>query len=408
MDKQIKILIADDSIVIHETIMEILKEDTQREYTFFSALNGREACSVAIHEKPDIILMDIEMPLMNGIEATRKIKKHDALKHIPIIISSSRREFDEAYNAGANDFLLKPYNNYELLQRIQLNLDIAFKALENKKQQELLKAQKQEVIFQRDLMLKQQTEINEDLQYARFIQNAIMPEDTIMNEIFPLSFIFNKPKNIVSGDFFWVSKKNDCKYIAVGDCTGHGISGALMTMAGTAFLNEIVNTHDKNESDVILNELRNRVMKLLHQKGEIGEASNGMDISLCIINQNNKTIEYSGANNPIYYVDKNSELKIIKADRMPIGIHINHERPFNKQIIDYAEGDKLYLFTDGYADQFGGPMGQKFRYNQFQELIQKISSLPIETQLTTISNTIDNWMDGFEQVDDILIVGINL
>ncbi len=405
MKKRYKILVADDSPLVLSSVQQMLVDEN---YLVLKAEDGRQACTIAYNERPDLILIDIEMPVMNGAEAICKIKSNNKIKDIPIIVISSAKRFDETIIVGANDFLIKPFNKFELFLRIQLNLDAASKAKEIKKHHELIKAQRQEALQQHDTIKKQQTELFEDLRYASHIQRAIFPETNSFEELFSSFFIFNKPKNIVSGDFFWLSRKNDFLIFAVGDCTGHGISGALMTMAGTAFLNEIVNSNNQTEPEKILNDLRIRVIKLLHQKGIIGEASDGMDLSLCVYNKATGKMKFSGANSVIYIVQGNNNFVTLKGDRMPIGIHINHESDFSCHEININSEDTLYLFTDGFPDQFGGPLGQKFRYHQFQKLVQQDSLLPLSEQFDLFDKSLSEWKGDFEQVDDILVIGLKV
>jgi len=232
-----------------------------------------------------------------------------------------------------------------------------------------------------------------------------LPHNEYIAQLFSDYFILNIPKNIVSGDFYWVGEKSGKKIVSVADCTGHGISGAFMTMAGTTFLTEIINKYDFENANEVLFLLRDKVMKLLKQKGLEGEAADGMDISLCIFEPDNVSMQYAGANNPIYIIN-NKKLNICNADRMPIGIHVNYNCPFTNMQIKVNKGDMIYLFSDGYADQFGGPKGKKFRYGKFQELLLSIHREPLNNQKDILYKTIIDWKGGEEQVDDILIMGI--
>jgi CheY-like chemotaxis protein len=406
MRNHYKILITDDSLSLRNSVIAMLNEDQENTYSVFTATNGREACTSTYHERPDLVLIDIEMPIMSGIDAIRKIKGNNLIKHIPIIVMSSTKQFKEAFEAGADDFILKPFTTYELLIRIQQNIKLAEKGKEIKKQHELLNTQKQEAIIQRDIIFKQKTDLMDDLHYARHVQNAIMPSAEYLNILLDKHFVFNRPRYIVSGDFYWGVKKNELTMVAVGDCTGHGMSGALMTMVGVAFLNEFVNTHENFTADQVLNFLRENVIQLLNQKGEIGEASNGIDIALCIYNENTNILQFAGANNPLYLVRKNNPLEIFKGDRMPIGYFFQYNQPFSYTEISITKEDTIYLFTDGYADQFGGPFEKKFRYAQFKDLIEKAASLPtMDKQLELINKTMDEWIHGVEQIDDMLIMG---
>jgi serine phosphatase RsbU (regulator of sigma subunit) len=178
-------------------------------------------------------------------------------------------------------------------------------------------------------------------------------------------------------------------------------------MAGMAFLNDIMGKNTKFEPNEVLFELRKMVMHLLKQKGEEGEASDGMDISLTMISADNKKLYFSGANNPLYIVRK-GELEILKGDRMPIGIHLNFKRPFTLSEVDVSKGDMIYLFSDGYADQFGGPRDKKFRYKQFQDLLLDIHEKPLDMQQDILKKTILEWKGDNSQVDDILVLGYKI
>jgi phosphoserine phosphatase RsbU/P len=407
MSKQFKILVADDSVSILNSLQEMLASNSAGAYHVLVANNGREACTIAYHEKPDIILIDISMPVMSGIDAIKKIKGNPLIKDIPIVVMSSTRQFHDAFAAGADDFLLKPFNQYEMLMRIQLNLKIAEKGIKIKEQNDLLKTQKQEAINQRDIILRQKAELVDDLHYARFVQKAILPSDLILNDVFDGYFIYNQPKNVVSGDFYWIAQKNGLVVLAVGDCTGHGMSGALMTMAGAAFLNEILSVSAQFTADQILTDLRKKVIQLLNQRGDIGEASNGMDIAVCIYDKTNGTVQFSGANNPFYLVRKGEPLEVTKGDRMPIGFYFANEEPFTKHDFKISKGDLVYMFSDGYPDQFGGPFGKKFRYNQFRDLLTNAAELSsMDEQLELLKSTMDSWIEGYEQLDDMLVMGI--
>jgi len=404
MDNKYKILIADDSESSYRIISEIL-DIVSDEYELFYACDGNEACDKALEILPDMILMDVIMPEMDGIEAVRYIRSQPNTADIPIIMLSASESLDSAYEVGANDFISKPFQKYELLIKVRSGLNLVHKIKEIKKQQAELQLKHNEVILQRDTIAKQQKDILDDINYSKRTQKAIFPTNEYMLKLLPEYFILNMPRNIVSGDFYWTGEKENKKIIGVGDCTGHGISGAFMTMAGIAFLNEILNSEIPAQPSLILFELRRLIMKLLKQKGEEGEAADGMDITLITLSDNK--LQFAGANNPIYLI-RNSELIIYKGDRMPIGIHLNFDKQFANIEIDTQPGDMFYLFTDGYSDQFGGPHNKKFRYKQFQDLLLNISKLPVQEQNDILSRTIIEWQGNNAQVDDILILGFRL
>ncbi len=266
---------------------------------------------------------------------------------------------------------------------------------------------KRELEKQRDEIIRQQKEIIESIQYASLLQTSLLPQKKAIDKIFPENFILYLPKNIVSGDFYWIVAKGDKDYVAVADCTGHGVPGALMSILGLSFLNEIVIMHENLQANRILNLLREMVMKSLHQTGGSEEAMDGMDIGLCIYDRQKNILQFAGANNPLYLV-RDSVVIEYKPDRMPIGVSGVEEQPFSSHYLEMRKGDMLYLFTDGYIDQFGGAKGKKFKYDPFKSLLIKIAALPMEEQRNKLYKTFEEWKGRYIQVDDILIWGIKI
>ncbi|MFH2141505.1 MAG: tetratricopeptide repeat protein [Bacteroidota bacterium] len=257
------------------------------------------------------------------------------------------------------------------------------------------------------LLAAKNQEISDSIHYASRIQSAILPPAEYMYEVLPEHFILDKPRDIVSGDFYWLAKKEDKLIVAVADCTGHGVPGAFMSMLGVAFLNEIVNQNEILQSNEILNRLRLNVIKSLHQTGKEGEATDGMDISLCVIDKANKKIQFSGANNPLYLV-RNDELTELKADKMPISIHSRVDEPFSVNETEIFTNDVIYLFSDGFVDQFGGDNSKKFKFKSFKNLLTEIHSKPMNEQVIILDSTFNEWKGNLEQVDDILVMGIRI
>jgi serine phosphatase RsbU (regulator of sigma subunit) len=283
-------------------------------------------------------------------------------------------------------------------------------------------AQHDEIVIRENELEAKNTNITDSINYARNIQTALLPRHELLDEILPDHFILLKPRDIVSGDFYWFTYIENLCVIAAVDCTGHGVPGAFMSMLGSAFLNEIVNKEYITHPGVILRRLRKEVIRSLHQKGESGESKDGMDISLCVIDNENMKLQYAGANNPLYIVRKrdavapgdyrnleNEEnvLYEIKADRMSISVSYTMNNFANHEI-DFLKGDMIYLFSDGYADQFGGPLGKKFSYKSFRKLLLDNSSLPLEVQMQKLEEKLEEWKGTLSQVDDILVLGIRL
>jgi len=271
--------------------------------------------------------------------------------------------------------------------------------------------QKKEIEEQRDLANKQKKKITDSIQYAQRIQNAVLPPTNFFNDNFSDYFIMYRPKDIVSGDFYWTTRKDDVIIIAVADCTGHGVPGAFMSMLGVAYLNEIVNKIAINKhistlnADDILNQLREMIISSLHQTGDSNEPKDGMDISLCIMDFERKKLQYAGANNPLYIIRK-GELIQIESDKMPVSYHQKRDIPFTKHEMDLLPDDRIYMFSDGYIDQFGGDQGMKFLGRRFRETLLKIHSQTMEEQYLALSKALDDWKGNRPQLDDILVLGI--
>ncbi len=259
------------------------------------------------------------------------------------------------------------------------------------------------------LITQQKQEITDSILYARRIQTAILPPGDYIKNIFPERFILFKPRDIVSGDFYWIKELpgEDIVIVTAADCTGHGVPGAFMSMLGVAFLNEIVNKPDVRSASAILGQLRSHVITSLHQTGRTGEAQDGMDIALCAINFKTNVMEFAGANNPLYLI-RNNELTEIKGDKMPIGIHIRKNNEFTNHKIQLQKNDCIYIFSDGFPDQFGGPKAKKFKYKPFKELLKEIHTHPMDEQERILNDTFEKWKGDLEQIDDIIIIGIKI
>lgn len=258
---------------------------------------------------------------------------------------------------------------------------------------------------QEEEIQRQRKEIAESLRYARVIQKAVFPMRKLIETSFHDNFILLMPKDILSGDFYWIYRKEREIYFAVADCTGHGVPGSLMSVLGISFLNELLARPCNYSANRLLNQLREKVMKALGQTGADDISKDGMDIALCVLDEETGRLQYSGANNALYII-RNEEILIIKPDQMPVGIHAIEERSFTNHEIFLRNGDLLYLFSDGYPDQFGGPKNKKFMYNNFRSLLLSISNLPMNEQKEMLRSTIIEWMGNQEQIDDILVMGV--
>ncbi|CAN5226822.1 hypothetical protein BH09BAC5_BH09BAC5_01320 [soil metagenome] len=279
----------------------------------------------------------------------------------------------------------------------------------------LLQQQKTEISSQKKIVEEQHRDILDSINYAKRIQGAVLPTKVEIHALFPRSFVFFRPRDIVSGDFWWIGKHGNVKIIAVADCTGHGVPGAFMSLIGNTALNEIVKEKHITDPGEILFSLANNIVSALKQDSKESENStlplsmqnvkDGMDISLCAIDEVSGIVKFAGANNPLYYVQQ-GEMKEIKGDRQPVGVFDGDLKPFTVHTIPMKDLSAIYLFSDGYADQFGGPQGKKMKYSKLKEILfQSVSQTPAE-QEKFLAENFDNWKDKLDQVDDVLVAGI--
>ena len=255
---------------------------------------------------------------------------------------------------------------------------------------------------------------NEDLvssiHYARLIQEAILPSEIRFKSVLSNSFVFHKPRDIVSGDFYWLQEYDDKIMVAAVDCTGHGVPGAFMSIIGNNHLNTAVREEGLTTPSLILDSLNRGVSSTLTLQSDIDEVGikDGMDIALVTIDYKNKQIQYAGAYNPLY-IFRDGNLIETKGDKFPIGLSIDDKlRLFTNHTFDLIEGDTIFIFSDGYPDQFGGPLGKKYKYDQFRSTLFDIHKLSARKQLKSVSQKFDDWMGELVQLDDVLVIGITV
>jgi len=245
------------------------------------------------------------------------------------------------------------------------------------------------------------------LRYAGIIQHALMPNPQILKGYIRDYFILFLPRDIVSGDFYYAfcNRKKIC--IAVGDCTGHGVPGALMSILGISLLNEIMQSGVILKANRVLNLMREKVMKALDQKGESADTKDSIDIALCLIDCASNRMEFSGAGRPLYMV-RNGDLIEYKADNMTIGIDPVQEKSFTNHCIVTSPGDSFYVFSDGFCDQFGEMTDKKFKYKRFRELIESVQGLKMKQQKLVLEKTFNDWKGKTQQVDDVIVFGFQI
>ena len=359
------------------------------------ALDGKSALDWIGRTEFDLILLDIMMPGMDGFEVCKILKSDPDNQKIPVIFLTAKVDTESIVNGfdlGAVDYVIKPFNQKELIARVKTQIEI-------KRGRDEIAGNLKEIEYKNKL-------IKYSIQYAHTIQAAVLKASVNGSDFFPEQFCLILPKDIVSGDFYWSHKINDKVLVGVFDCTGHGIPGAFMSMLGVTLLNETVIREKITEPHLILNRLREKIIEALGQKGVISEVKDGMDGSIISYDIKSKTLVYSGAFNPMYLIRDNKLIEF-KGDRMTLSYQDNI-LDFSHQEIKTEPNDLVYLFTDGFVDQFGGQEDKKFLRNQFKQVLLKIHKNPLAVQKEMLLDTYNFWKGNGEQVDDITVVGLKL
>ena len=320
------------------------------------------------------------------------------------------------------------YRNFK--QKIRANNLLRRQKSEIEDQKEEIEKQRDVVVEQNRIVLEQKKEITDSIIYAKNIQRAVMPSEEFLKNLLPEYFLMFRPKDIVSGDFYWIKKIKNFIVIAVADCTGHGVPGAFMSMLGSLFLNETVTSRSLDDAGQILDRMREKIKKSLHQSGKEGEAKDGMDISFFIIDSETREVQFSGAFNPLYIIRDNDKINDvgalqdlgfsiyqppefkatvieIKGDRQPISIYM-YEKDFTSHTFQLLEGDRIYSFSDGYPDQFGGEKGKKLKAKNFKNLLLACKNRPMKEQEEFMQNSFDEWKGEIGQIDDVILMGLEI
>jgi CheY-like chemotaxis protein len=440
-----KILIVDDEPYIEDIIRQKFRKQIKENILAFEYVaNGLLALEkLKSDDTFDLMLTDINMPVMDGLTLLEKIKENKIItKAIVVSAYADLSNIRTAMNRGAFDFITKPIDlsdleatilktisEMEMLKKgLEAGRNLEMALLEKAEaQQKMLEAlqQNEKLILEQNTLLEQQVadrtselnqqkklleeknkEILDSIHYASYLQKAILPSKQTLNPFVKESFIYYQPKDIVAGDFYWIEPMEESVLIVVADCTGHGVAGALMSMLGVSLLNHIVRDAKITSPADILNHLRIQIAQSLNQT-ERG-STEGMDIAVCNINLSSKKIIFSGANRPLVHIG-NNQLTSIAGNKFAIGGQIhNHLEKFENHTLDLNSNDVIYLFTDGYADQFGGEKNKKLMSGKLKELLLQQHHLPMTEQKTFFSNYFQNWRQQNEQVDDVLLFGIRL
>lgn len=417
-----KILVIEDDIVVNETLCDILENAG---YQVESALNGYEGIKIAKHNILDLIICDVNMPVMNGFETVKKIKTIEDYILTPFLFLSAlsdQEQIRKGMHLGADDYLCKPFDHNTLLTSIQQLLN-KYELIKNRITNELDMIKNPYNLISFQSYEDKLADHIQGMNYASLIQNSILPKKNQLQKLFPDYGLFHSPKDIVSGDFYWARKVGANTLVAVGDCTGHGVAGALLSMVCSNILSFCVDYLSLTSPAEILEKSNDLLLK---QQGiEENIITNGMDIVLCSINKENKTITYAGANRPLYIVSEKldiSNMNLEKINKIDLGdkklfriksgsMAIGSKeglKEISDSLIHYKKDDIIYLTTDGYNDQFGGQSQKKYGYKRFVDLIEYINSKPSYRQEYYFRNSYLKWKGYNDQTDDVTVFIIKL
>ncbi|MGZ4034588.1 MAG: SpoIIE family protein phosphatase [Bacteroidia bacterium] len=369
-----------------------------------------------IHQLKKILLM-----MGRGVLPKDRIKdRNDEIGEMSVALSDlidgmgRTTEFAKQVGSGNFDSHYRPLSKDDTLGSALLKMredlrenERVLEAKVIERTEQVVKA-KEEIETQNQELEVLYKHVTDSIKYAKRIQEAILPPDSFVKRVLPNSFVLYKPKDIVSGDFYWVDEKNGKTMFTAVDCTGHGVPGAFMSIVGYNLLKHVVNSNSHTTPALILDGLNEGVSETLHHGHEESQAKDGMDLSFCTIDFKTLELQYAGAYNPLYLI-RDGELHQTKANKFPIGLFLGEEKKkFTNHTIQLQKGDSVYIFSDGYADQFGGPNGKKFMANHFRDLLMQVHKEPIDKQKEILNKTIEEWRGPLDQVDDILVIGLKI
>jgi len=411
------ILCVDDEVIVLNSLQNQLRNYFDSEIIVEGAESGEEALEVIEEfideygEPPHLIISDQIMPKMKGDELLAKVhEKYPLMLKILLTGQADKEDIIRVINsAQLYRYIEKPWEIMDLGLTVKEAIKLYQKTRKIEEQrEELINLNKtlEAKVKERTLALRQKNEeLLAGIRYAQKIQESILPDFNEIKKNFSDGFLYYKPLGILSGDFFWYAQIKEKIIVSACDCTGHGVPGAIMSVIGNNLLNEIILLKGVTNTKQILHELNEGVHTILHQ--HYSGIEDGMDISLCCINLEENTLEFSGAKNPLVYFE-NNELKMIKADRWSIGGLMEVEKNWSSEKIDLEHISHIYMFSDGYQDQFGGDENKKFSPARLRQTLTEIHELPMHEQESKLNEIYEAWKGNELQVDDIMIMGIAL
>ncbi len=395
------ILIVDD---LEDNIFSLTAVLKFEGYIIHKANSGALAIEMALKLQYDCIVLDVQMPEMDGFEVAKTLGENEFTKNIPIIflsaLGSDKEKVIQGIDSGAIDFLAKPVDPQLIKAKLKLCIKLSSKYKTNKK-----------VISKITEEHSSLKEVNSDfsasLRYAQNIQQAILPKAEVINALFKENFVIFRPKESIGGDFYFIKEVGDQLIFICGDCTGHGVPGAMMSMISANIIHNIIDSKGIIKPNLILNEMVSEFKKAFRNEFSNITIQDGLEVAICTYYKKEKKLEYAGAGRPIIIANKNN-LEKIKSSSYGISGNVSEIYEFVLNEFPIEEGDRIYLYSDGIVDQFGGPSNKKFMTKRLLQLISSNAHHTMISQKEIINNAITDWKGNTEQTDDILIIGLKL
>ncbi len=387
-----KILIVDDNVKNLQVLGGFLQNEG---FIVEFALDGQSAINWVGRQPFDLVLLDVMMPGIDGYEVCKILKQDQRNSELPVIFLTAKTDHEsiiEGFTSGAVDYITKPFIKDELIARVKTHLEI--------------KLSRDKLALYLAQIEEKNRDITSSIQYAKNIQDAMLRTSEPFRASFPEHFILFLPKDIVSGDFYWFKTVDNVNIVAVMDCTGHGVPGALMSSIGVTLLNETVSHHRILEPHLILENLRSKLIIALGQTNNSPWIKDGIEGSLFCFDTAMTKFNVSGSGNSMIHIHE-GELEEIKVQKIPIGLSDKNSNYVNIPL-KVSKNDMFYMFSDGYLDQFGGPGSKRFMIRKFKEILLKNHLLPLEVQKQKLMDELTLWKDQTGQTDDILVIGIKL
>ncbi len=410
-NKNYEILIVDDIPANLELLSNILYSNGL-DISF--ADSGQQALESVAYQAPDLILLDISMPEMDGYEVCRRLKQNPETKDIPVIFLTALSDTEnivKGFQVGGHDYVTKPFNSEELLARVNTHLELQDKKNEvevyaeqllklNNKQMKL----NEKLNEQKAVIEQKNKDLTASIDYAKIIQNSLLPAYEHLKNYFNESFIIYIPKDIVSGDFYYFQEVDNKKIMIAADCTGHGVPGALISMLGISLLNQII-LHEKNTlPSKILKKLDQEFTSMLNNSKQKEKSKDGIDLAICVYDLTTHKLVFGGSKRPVYLI-RNNELKNVKGSLHSIGGIYQTGKDYKDHKFEIKKGDTIFIFSDGYPDQFGGKRYKKFTTKRFKKLLLEIHQKPMAEQRQILLDRFMEWKGQREQIDDVLVLG---